>query len=172
MLLAVLGTQQFMWIGQVSDYERRITRMSVRGPALNSVKRIRDEIGLLLWMFNPGNDVDGANRSERYLDRYLLWHAISKHGTVVKRILFYDAATSEIEDPTELFGKSRRIEETPWDENLALVHKHLDEFGIKFGRVVSNRWIVTWIFHLNQWPCIDRPSSTNRICGTTRTMPG
>ena len=136
-----------MWIGQVSDSQRRITRMSLNGPLLSSIGRIRDEIGLLLWMFGPGNDLDGAGRSERYLDRYLLWHSISKHGTVVKRILFYDLSRSEIEDPTELFGKSRRIEDTPSDENLALVHKHIDEFGLKFGGRISERWTVTWMFH-------------------------
>lgn len=146
-LLAILGIQQFVWIGRVSDYQRQTAQLSVFLPTRASLEQIRNEIGLLLWIFKPHHDPESANRSRRYLERYLLWHAVSRHGSVVKRILFYDRSTSRIEDPTSLFGESDPVERANLDEDLALVRRHIDEFGFKFGRKVATRWTVTWVFH-------------------------
>ena len=146
-LLAILAIQQFVWIGRVSDHQRRSTESSLYGRTEATIERFRDEIGLFLWMFQPDHGFVGDDRSEHYLDRYRLWHGISKHGSAVKRILLYDPSTSESKEVRERFDKSRSSTDPHWDENLALVHKHIDEFGIKVGRRVSKRWTVSWIFH-------------------------
>ena len=146
-LLAVVGFQQFNWIGRVDEYQRESTRRLLDGSARATRDRIRDELGLLLWAFKPPMNHDGATPSAPILDRYLLWHEFSKHGRALKRVLFYDNDKSGINGTRVLLGTPDGVGNTISDDRIALVRDHIDKFGIQFGGLIPARWADTWVIH-------------------------
>ena len=155
-LLAFLGAFQFVWIGQVSESQGNAALRSLHTSTRLVVEQFQAELRLLLMTFNADADFERTRRMESYKQRYLAWHALSVHGPAVKRILFYDLTAPEAGDLTELVPESGRMERTAWDSDLAPVRQHIEEFGFIPGRVLSGRWIVTWMFH-PQAMAIHRP---------------
>ena len=145
-LVAVLGTLQFRWIGQVSDSQRTAALVTLHGPMRGAIDQFRDEVELLLWMFRPDADYDPSSRVQTYWQSYLSWHALSKHGPAVKRILFYDTPSPGTGELTELLSDPRSIKRVDWDKDLAPVRSHIHENGFTPGRLLSRRWAVTWMF--------------------------
>ena len=145
-LVAVLGTLQFRWIGQVSDSQRTAAVVTLRGPMRGAIEQFQDEVELLLWMFRPDADYDPSSRVQTYWQCYLSWHALSKHGPAVKRILFYDTPSRGTGELTELLSEPRSIKRADWDKDLAPVRSHIHENGFTPGSLLSRRWAVTWMF--------------------------
>ena len=167
-LLALTGTLQFLWIGNVADSQERLERNSLNGSMNLVTTDLRSKLRLLLTTFKATVDLDQERRLEQYLQCYYSWHELSMHGPVVKRILFYDLSARGVGDLTELDGDSKSIQRVNWDEDLVSVRRHIRKFGFPPGRGVKARWPATWTFH-PQAMAISRPMVTDGPSQRRRT---
>ena len=167
-LLALTGTLQFLWIGNVADSQERLERSSLNGSMNLVTADLRSKLRLLLTTFKATVDLDQERRLEQYLQCYYSWHELSVHGPVVKRILFYDLSARGEGDLTELDGDSKSIQPVNWDEGLVSVRRHIRKFGFPPGRGVKPRWPATWTFH-PQAMAISRPMVTDGPSQRRRT---
>lgn len=145
-LLIFTGTMLFTWIGQVSESQRRQTAISLNSSVRPTIEDLRLKTWLLLMMFKADADLDRSRRLEHYQQRYNSWHELSVHGPIVKRILFYDMSSRATGTLTELRGKARGLTQAEWDDELAPVRRHIEEFGFRPGQGVSARFTATWTF--------------------------
>lgn len=145
--LALLGAVQLAWIGHVSESQRKVAQSALSESLRLVSGHFRDETKLLLTNFGPDLDLDPGRRSDLYLQRYLAWNDLSRHGHVLKRILFWDPAASGSAGLTQLDGVSRRLVAADRTGELEHVIRHLDEFGFQTGQRISSIWLSTWMFH-------------------------
>lgn len=146
-LLALLGTLQFVWIGRVSDSQRTAEGASLRRATRLAIIQVQKELELMLATFKADADFERSRRLETYRQRQISWHEVSLHGPMVKRIFFYDMPAPGSGDLTELVTESERIRPAKWGRDLALVRQHIHELAFAPGRPVAMRWLVTWMFH-------------------------
>lgn len=147
-LSALLATWQFSWLDEVEDDSKRTAMQLLRVPMHGVSNALRDELESLLWTFGPDADLEPSIRLESYWDRYLRWHAMSRHGPAVKRILFYEMPSDGSRGLTELLVEPRGITSADWSEDLARLRAHIDEFGFAPGRRLAGDWSATWVFQL------------------------
>lgn len=146
-LVAVVGSLQFRWIGQVSASQRTASRALMRVPMEAAVSHFQREVRFLLLAFRPDVDLAPRDRLESYWQTYLSWYGISRYGPVIKRVLFYDNPSPQAGELAELVAEPRSIKRVAWDEGLALVRTHIDEDGFKPGSLVRKRWAHMWMFY-------------------------
>ena len=168
-LVVVLGTLQFQWIGQVSDAQLEADYSLLRAPMRAAIDQFREKMGLLLWMFRAENDRDSSDRLQSYSSSYHSWHAVSAHGPAVKRILFYGIQSSGRKELSELLFNPPRARPVAWDEDLAPVRRGSDTFWGKPGRMGVRSWISTWMFHAGSM-AIYRPILTHEPDEFDRTL--
>lgn len=144
-LVAVLGTLQFGWIGEVSESQRQAVRSRLQIRMQGALHLFQREFQLLLSLFGPDVDFDPRGRLESYSQSYLSWHAVSTYGPAVKRVLFYDNASPEAGEISELLIKTRGIKPVALDHDLALARTHIDKNGFKPGSRIGLRWTDTWM---------------------------
>ena len=147
LLLVSLGYLQFRWIGQVNESQRLVARNALNRSLRLFLDKLRYETGLFLTTFRWDIDLDRPSRLAVYTRRHLLWHEVSAHGPLVKRILFYDTRPSEIGDLTEYIGESRTIRAVPWGDELDPLRRHIDGYAMPYGSVRTARWAATWMYH-------------------------
>ena len=145
-LVAVLGTLQFGWIGEVSESQQQALRSRLEIRMQGALHLFQREFQLLLSLFGPDVDFDPRGRLESYSQSYLSWHAVSTYGPVVKRVLFYDCVSPEAGNISELLIKPRGIKPVALDHDLALARTHIDENGFRPGSRIGLRWTDTWMF--------------------------
>ena len=146
LLLIFTGTMLFTWIRQVSESHHRQTAISLSSSVRPTIEDLRLKVWLLLMMFKADADVDRSRRVENYQQRYNSWHELSVHGPAVKRILFYDMSSRATGTLTELRGNATGLRPAEWDDELAHVRRHIEEFGFRPGQGVSARFTATWTF--------------------------
>ena len=146
-LVALLAILQFEWINQVSRSQWRASRANLRAPVYGAIDQFQVEIGLLLWSFRPDADIDPSDRLRRYWESFVSWHALSKHGLAIRRILFYDTFSDGRRELTELVGKPARLKPASWDKQLAHARRHIDGSDMGPDSLLNRRWAVTWMFH-------------------------
>ena len=146
-LVAVLGTLQFLWIGQVSEFQEAAYQSTLRKPMVGTMKQFQNEVQILLRTFTPGIDKDPSDRLRIYRERFLFWHSISQHGPLIRRMLFYDVPLDGHRELTELLTESPAMKHTAWGEDLAHVRRHLEGWDLEPDRSINKRWAVTWMIH-------------------------
>jgi signal transduction histidine kinase len=122
-LICLLGTLQYRWLGQVSDAEReRMTSMlDARASAFAiDVDRELTRAYLLFQIDQPPNSEDiGARLATRY-DR---WQATARFPRLIKEI---DLVLADEEGQLERFDPSRRlVEPIDWPGSLAPIRRNL-----------------------------------------------
>ena len=146
-LLVVLGTMQFVWIGRVNDAQEDSIHAALQGSLRLVIGDIHEQMLILLTMFSGDADFDASQRLELYMHRYQSWRQMSKRGPLVKRILFVDFRAPHGERLTELEGASGAIRPAAWGKELTSVRRHISKFGFKAGRSLKRKGRVTWMLH-------------------------
>ena len=167
-LVVMLGVLQFAWIGRVSDSQSAAMRTSLRSGMRLVIAQLHEEMLLLLTTFDPGADVEPARRQELYTQRFRSWRQTAMYGRLVERVLFFDLRAPKRQALSELAGRSFKIEPLEWDTDIAPVLRHIAKVGLKPGRSLTKKGLVTWMLYPSPL-AVYRPVT---IPGTVPGKPG
>ena len=124
--IALLGTLQYRWLGQVSAAERERMKSNVAGRATGFAQDFDREITRAYVTFQLDTLHQGANLARQMSERYERWHATSRYPRLVKEV-FVVAGSPERSASLQRFNASTRVlEPADWPEQLAPI-RHLVE---------------------------------------------
>ena len=164
-LVVLLGVMQFAWIARVNDAQSAAIRGPLRSAMRLVIAQLHEEMLLLLTTFDPGADFESARRQALYTERFRSWRQTAMYGRVVKRVLFFDLHASKGKALSELVGRSFTIKQAAWDKDLAPLRKHITKVGLKPGRPLSRKGLVTWMLY-------PAPLAVFRPVAIPETVPG
>ena len=102
LLVGLLATLQYQWLGQVSEAEREQLSRSLDHRALEFAQDFDLEIGRAYAMFQNGGQPLDPSEPEPFALRYALWQAEAQFPEMVRRIYY----VGDPEDPSTLMAYS------------------------------------------------------------------
>ena len=170
LLLVLAGALQLRWMSQANQSRMLAAQDSLARSVRLVVEDLEFKVWLLLELFRPDADAELAAAEKYYRQRFYMWHELSQHGPLIKRILVYDTSAGKaggLREMTSLL-EAGSFDAVPWSEDLVQVRQYIEEHGFRHGRGLKARWTGTWVFHpgamaLLRPIAVDAPSSRRKL---------
>src|SRR5580765_738332 len=126
MLLAILATLQYRWLGEVSEAERERMRASLRTRASALAQEFDAELTRVYVAFHVGSDQLDADAAAALADAYARWQASAKIPALVSAVYMADGKMLDTADLRRLDPAARALTPIAWPPELlaALARTH------------------------------------------------
>jgi signal transduction histidine kinase len=122
-LIGLLGTLQYRWLGQISDAERQRMTSTLNARASAFATDVDRELTRAYLLFQVDQPPDGADVAARLGASYDRWQATARFPRLIKEI---DLVLADEEGKLERFDPSRRlVEPIDWPGSLAPIRRDL-----------------------------------------------
>ncbi|MFN7945543.1 MAG: HAMP domain-containing sensor histidine kinase [Blastocatellia bacterium] len=138
LLLPLLATLQYRWLGQVSDGEREQLKWSLRTTARRFAQDFDRELTLAYAAFASGPSPQGELDQKDYLARYDRWQATAQHPQLVREIFL-----ARLDDNDQLALKRLNPElhqfiPREWPEEMHPLRQRLEQHFQNTSRLLSS----------------------------------
>jgi two-component system, OmpR family, sensor histidine kinase SenX3 len=125
-LLAILATLQYRWLGEVSEAERERMRASLRTRASELAQEFDAELTRAYVAFHVGSDQLDADAAAALADAYARWQASAKIPALVSAVYIADGRTLDSAELRRLDPAARTLTPIEWPRELsaALARTH------------------------------------------------
>ena len=125
-LLAILATLQYRWLGEVSEAERERMRASLRTRATELAQEFDAELTRAYVAFHVGSDQLDADAAATLADAYTRWQAGAKIPTLVSAVYMADGRMLDSAELRRLDPAARTLTPIEWPRELsaALARTH------------------------------------------------
>jgi two-component system, OmpR family, sensor histidine kinase SenX3 len=125
-LLAILATLQYRWLGEVSEAERERMRASLRTRASELAQEFDAELTRAYVAFHVGSDQLDANAAATLADAYARWQAGAKIPALVSAVYIADGRMLDSAELRRLDPAARTLTPIEWPPELsaALARTH------------------------------------------------
>jgi signal transduction histidine kinase len=118
-LLAILATLQYRWLGEVSDAERDRMRASLRSRASEFTQEFDGELTRTYLAFHVGSDQLDGDAAAVLADAYGRWQSAAKIPALVRAVYLAEGATIESAQLRRLEPATRTLAPLAWPADLA-----------------------------------------------------
>ena len=157
--LAILGTLQLAWVGQVIDAQSERTLASLHNSMRVFIRSLAIDAAHLLTIFRAEPRWDPAERAQRLTERFFVWHEFSAFGPAIKRILYYDAIGSSSPKLEELKLTRQRFEPIATQGAFEDLEAELQSTVSRHRQVLGPDWLATWLYYPD-YSALVRPVAT------------
>jgi signal transduction histidine kinase len=125
-LLAILATLQYRWLGEVSEAERERMRASLRTRASELAQEFDAELTRAYVTFHVGSDQLDADAAAALADAYARWQASAKIPALVSAVYMADGRMLDSAELRRLDPAARALTPIEWPRELsdALARTH------------------------------------------------
>ena len=125
-LLAILATLQYRWLGEVSEAERERMRASLRTRATELAQEFDAELTRAYVAFHVGSDQLDADAAAALADAYARWQASAKIPALVSAVYMADGRMLDSAELRRLDPAARTLTPIEWPPELsaALARTH------------------------------------------------
>jgi hypothetical protein len=125
-LLAILATLQYRWLGEVSEAERERMRASLRTRASELAQEFDAELTRAYVTFHVGSDQLDADAAAALADAYARWQASAKIPALVSAVSMADGRMLDSAELRRLDPAARTLTPIEWPRELsdALARTH------------------------------------------------
>jgi len=125
-LLAILATLQYRWLGEVSEAERERMRASLRTRASELAQEFDAELTRAYVAFHVGSDQLDADAAAALADAYARWQASAKIPALVSAVYMADGRMLDSAELRRLDPAARALTPIEWPRELsaALARTH------------------------------------------------
>ena len=159
--LAILGTSQLTWVGQVIDAQSERTLASLHNSMSVFIRSLAIDAAHLLTIFRAEPRWDPSERAQRLTERFFVWHEFSAFGPAIKRILYYDATGSSPPKLEELKLSRQRFEPIGTQGAFEDLEAELQSTVPRHREVLGPQWLATWLYYPD-YSALVRPVATLR----------
>jgi len=118
-LLAILATLQYRWLGEVSEAERERMRASLRTRASELAQEFDAEVTRAYVAFHLGSDQLDADPAAALADAYARWQASAKSPAMVSGVYLAEGKTADSTALRQLDPRTRALTPIEWPPALA-----------------------------------------------------
>jgi signal transduction histidine kinase len=138
LLLPLLATLQYRWLGQVSEGEREQLKWSLRTTARRFAQDFDRELTLAYAAFASGASAQGELDLKDYLTKYDRWQSTAQHPQLVREIFL-----ARLEDNDHLTLKRLNPElhdfvPHEWPEEMKPLEQRLEQYFQNLSRLLSS----------------------------------
>jgi signal transduction histidine kinase len=127
-LLVVLATLQYRWIGEVSRAERERMQTGLRVAAMRFARELDREIGSILFAFLPQRGGDDSDPGVRFARRYAEWARSSPDVRLVRDVwLVEPGKQGEAPLLARLDPEAQRFERADWPPDLEPLRRRVGQ---------------------------------------------
>lgn len=125
LLLAVLATLQYRWIGEVSEAERERMQRALRSSAESVANDFDHEIARVFLAFEPPDDLDRA--AQRLCEAAQRWKLEAHFPAIVREVFLARGKTTSVFELSKLDLRSASLSPVPWPGELREARRRLEE---------------------------------------------
>jgi signal transduction histidine kinase len=118
-LLALLATLQYRWLGEVSDAERERMRASLRARASEFTQEFDGELTRTYVAFHVGSEQLDDDAAAALADAYARWQSTARIPALVRAVYLAEGKTFDSAQLRQLQPGSRALAAVPWPSELA-----------------------------------------------------
>ncbi len=137
LLLPLLATLQYRWLGRVSDGEREQLKWSLRATARRFSQDFDHELTLTYAAFSPPLSTQGDDKLSNHTARYERWRATSQHPQLIKSLFLAQLDKNDQLRLSRLNPDSKQFAADQWPEAMAGLHQKLEEHYRNINRLLS-----------------------------------
>ena len=132
-LLAVLATFQYRWIGQVSEFESHRMRASLRVAGSHFADDFDREVTRAFFYFHPPSSDEAGDLAARLARQYGRWLAEAPYPRLVRDLFYIHRDAAGALQLEALRPAAGRFETVPWPPDLQELRRHLAGEAPAFG---------------------------------------
>jgi len=130
-LLAVLATLQYHWLGQVSDGERERMRAALHAGAVRFCEDFDRELARVYLNFQIDGPMLRSEKGSRYSERYARWNSTAPFPELVSNV-FLVSRDAQSRLQLQQFNKvSQHFEYVAWPLQLEHLRRHFEQLETK-----------------------------------------
>jgi signal transduction histidine kinase len=118
-LLALLATLQYRWLGEVSDAERERMRASLRARASEFTQEFDGELTRTYLAFHVGSEQLDDDAAAALADAYARWQSTARIPALVRAVYLAEGATFDSAQLRQLQPAARTLAPLAWPPDLA-----------------------------------------------------
>lgn len=127
-LLAVIATLQYRWLGRVSAGERELMQANLRVKARSFGEEFDREISRAFTIFKMDADtLRGENTNSEYAKRYDKWVKTSENPQIVKNVFLAKASDGGRFQLLRFNEALRAFEQIEWTSELEVLHRRFEQ---------------------------------------------